>query len=281
MRPELGVRDLRKHGVGQVLGQHLQAVVFRPTQRQERFRLGLTRFHHHARVTESARFFHHTPVMGAFIQDARRPLGDGGHVRPAFQQFRAERFFHVAKRVQDVGPVPADSLEQGYDVPGVCHRPIEVHAQHRDPAWHRNADHVHHTLIIPLEIGAAQLDFQTTQPVFAYPFVQGRGNPIPRLLGSFRAVGQRVQSADGMPSGNPVCAVREKVARVPSFEAGLPKVGGQIVGHVAGGVAVEDRPAGGVAIGIVKRDIEGRTARQCREIGHLAVGMPPRVERNQ
>ena len=136
MSPELGVCDLRKHGVGQVLGQHLHAVAFGPTHGQQRFRLGFTRFQDHPRVAEFPRLSEYAPIMCAFIQDAWRPLRDRGHVRTAVQQFRGEWFFNVAKSVQDVGPVTTDSLEQVFHVRGLRHHPVKIHAQHRDPARH-------------------------------------------------------------------------------------------------------------------------------------------------
>ena len=127
MSPELDVCYLRKHGVGQVLGQNLHAVALRPAHRQQRFRLGFTRFQHHPRVPEFARLPKHAPIMCAFIQDAGRPFRYGGHVRTAIQQFRGEGLFNVAKRVQDLGPVPADLLEQVFHVRGVRHHPVKIH----------------------------------------------------------------------------------------------------------------------------------------------------------
>ena len=94
---EQAVRDLRQHGIGQVLHHQGHAVRLRPAQAQQRAGLGFACFQRHAGPSQFASAPDLPPVVGAFVEKERAARTHGVNRDRMFVEFIRKRLLHIKK----------------------------------------------------------------------------------------------------------------------------------------------------------------------------------------
>ncbi len=157
---------------------------------------------------------------------------------------------------------------------------LKVRRQPGDAFLARDRPDLHHAVVVPGLVVAAELDLEAVEAVPADPVAQQHGITVVRLLSVEVRRIDRVEPADEVPDGKFFRSLlHEEVHRILPAEGrvALEKVG-EVTREEFGSVSLVDRSFVEAAVGIVHGDVEERETDEGGEVGQVGLGAAVRIE---
>ena len=174
MGGQLDMRNLREHGIGQILHHQRHAVSFRPTRAEQRAGLGFASLERDAGPAQTPAQPDQLPVVRTLVHEERFAGTHAPDINLVSLQIVRKRLFDVENHAVNAGLLDHQPVQHVVNISRFRDGAVVIRGQPIHSLLDRDAPHGKQSLVIPLVVIATQLHLQTFQSIAPNPVRQER-----------------------------------------------------------------------------------------------------------